>query len=358
MHLGYKRSQSRTPASPIINHPGPGRSQQPAGKGRVSTAPTGAAGAALTSPWGGSSLPDHPPLGGPVEVASPARTALSSRKVTQSRTREALPVSGTAGLHLTGVCAWRYRSLHLFTMQHKAFWSALEYTCRLLGISTAAVLIGVGVETLQQGQFKSLAFYLLFSGAAVAVCEGFFFISLFLEMCFTHKPESLAQACWKRARRPGSFQKFLGYTLLSVACFLHPVLVWHVTIPGEKLGWGVVQMEMEHAPTIIGDTEQTYTFHGAQREQHRSLLGHMKSILKGSKDRSSAPETPVLPAAMPVPRKQVHFQEKVVQIIPSVSENLEDVESEAEETTSDTTPILTPPDAPIIVAPLSPAGLF
>ncbi|XP_048167986.1 transmembrane protein 72 isoform X2 [Corvus hawaiiensis] len=236
-------------------------------------------------------------------------------------------------------------------MQHKAFWSALEYTCRLLGISTAAVLIGVGVETLQRGQFKSLAFYLL------------------------HKPESLAQACWKRARRPGSFQKFLGYTLLSVACFLHPVLVWHVTIPGSMLvltalayfllskrrkspghkethaqaGQYVDPSATEAAPTIIGDTEQTYTFHGAQREQHCSLLGHMKSILKGSKDQ---------PAAVPVPRKQVHFQEKVVQIIPSVSENLEDVESEAEETTSDTTPILTPPDAPIILAPLSSAGLF
>ncbi|KFQ91268.1 Transmembrane protein 72, partial [Nipponia nippon] len=257
-------------------------------------------------------------------------------------------------------------------MRHKAFWSALEYTCRLLGISTAAVLIGVGVETLQRGQFKSLAFYLLFSGVAVTVCEGVFFISLFLEMCFIYEPDSLAQACWKRARRPGSFQKFLGYMLLSVACFLHPVLVWHVTIPGEEpmLGWGVVQMKEEHgllgaregqyvdapatvaAPTIAGDTEQTYTFHGAQKEQHRSLLGHMKSILKGSKDRSLAPVAPAQPAAPPAPRKQVHFQEKVVQIIPSVSESLEDVESETEETTSDTTPILTPPDAPVILAPL------
>ncbi|KFP64705.1 Transmembrane protein 72 [Cariama cristata] len=269
-------------------------------------------------------------------------------------------------------------------MWHKAFWSALEYTCRLLGISTAAVLIGVGVETLQQGQFKSLAFYLLFSGVAVTVCEGFFFISLFLEMCFTYEPDSLAQACWKQARCPGSFQKFLGYMLLSVACFLHPVLVWHVTIPGKEpmLGWGVMQMEEEcgllrareeihpqaaqyedpsatvAAPTITGDTEQTYTFHGAQREQPRSLLGHMKSILKGSKDRSPAPVGPAQPAALPAPRKQVHFQEKVVQIIPSVSESLEDVESEAEETTSDTTPILTPPDAPVILTPLSSTGLF
>ncbi|NXU32603.1 TMM72 protein, partial [Thalassarche chlororhynchos] len=269
-------------------------------------------------------------------------------------------------------------------MRHKVFWSALEYTCRLLGISTAAVLIGVGVETLQRGQFKSLAFYLLFSGVAVTVCEGFFFICLFLEMCFTYEPDSLAQACWKRARRPGSFQKFLGYTLLSVACFLHPVLVWHVTIPGSMLvltalayfllskrrkspGHKETHPQVAQyvdpsatvaAPTIAGDTEQTYTFHGAQKEQHRSLLGHMKSILKGSKDRSPAPVAPAQPAAPPAPRKQVHFQEKVVQIIPSVSESLEDLESEAEETTSDTTPILTSPDAPVILTPLSSTGLF
>ncbi|XP_009968597.3 transmembrane protein 72 [Tyto alba] len=269
-------------------------------------------------------------------------------------------------------------------MWHKVFWSALECTCRLLGISTAAVLIGVGVETLQRGQFKSLAFYLLFSGVAVTVCEGFFFISLFLEMCFTYEPDSLSQACWKRARRPGSFQKFLGYTLLSVACFLHPVLVWHVTIPGSMLVLTALAYFLlskrrktpEHkeihppagqyvdpsatlaAPTTAGDTEQTYTFHGAQREQHHSLLGHMKSILKGSKDRSLAPVAPVQPEVPPAPRKQVHFQEKVVQIIPSVSESLEDMESEAEETTSDTTPILTPPDAPVILAPLSSTGLF
>lgn len=63
-----------------------------------------------------------------------------------------------------------------------------------------------------------------------------------------YEPDSLAHACWKRARRPGSFQKFLGYTLLSVACFLHPVLIWHVTIPGEEsmLGWGVAQIEEKH----------------------------------------------------------------------------------------------------------------
>ncbi|XP_025965737.1 transmembrane protein 72 isoform X1 [Dromaius novaehollandiae] len=269
-------------------------------------------------------------------------------------------------------------------MQHKAFWTALEYTCRLLGISTAAVLIGVGGETLQRGQFKSLAFYLLFSGVAVTVCEGFFFITLFLGMCFTYEPGSLAHACCKRARRPGSFQKFMGYSLLSVACFLHPVLVWHVTIPGSMLvltalayfllskrrkspghketqpqaGQYVDPSATMAAPTSAGDTEQTYTFHGAQREQHCSLLGHMKSILKGSRDKNLAQAAPAIPTPPPAPRKQVHFQEKVVQIIPSISDSLDDVESEAEETTLDTAPILTPPDTPVILAPLSSTGLF
>ncbi|XP_064923477.1 transmembrane protein 72 isoform X2 [Columba livia] len=203
-------------------------------------------------------------------------------------------------------------------------------------------------------------------------------------MCFTYEPDSLAQTCWKQARCPGSFQKFLGYTLLSVACFLHPVLVWHVTIPGSMLvltalayfllskrrkspghkethpqvGQYVDPLATMAAPTIAGDTEQTYTFRAAQREQHRSLLGHMKSIMKGSKNRSPAPAAPAELVAPPAPRKQVHFQEKVVQIIPSVSESLEDVESEAEETTSDTTPILMPPDAPVILTPLSSTGLF
>lgn len=112
------------------------------------------------------------------------------------------------------------------------------------------------------------------------------------------------------------------------------------------------------APTIAGDTEQTYTFHEAQREQHCSLLGHMKSILKGGKDRSLTPAASLQPEVPPAPRKQVHFQEKVVQIIPSVSESLDDAESETEETTSDTAPILTPPDTPVVLTPLSPTGLF
>ncbi len=33
----------------------------------------------------------------------------------------------------------------------------------------------------------------------------------------------------------GGFQKFLYYTMMSLMCFLHPVLVWHAVIPGASL---------------------------------------------------------------------------------------------------------------------------
>ncbi|XP_050816258.1 transmembrane protein 72 isoform X1 [Gopherus flavomarginatus] len=275
-------------------------------------------------------------------------------------------------------------------MKHRAFWTALEYTCRLLGVSTAAVLVGVGVETLQCGQFQSLAVYLLFSGAAVSICEVSFFVSLLLGTCITYQPGSLAHAFWKRSTQPASFQKFLGYVLLSVACFLHPVLVWHVTIPGsmlvltglayfllskrkKSLVHGEVRGPLEQyvdpcatAATSMGcgDTEQTFTFPGGHREQHVSLLGHMKSILKGSKDKGAgwpAEPTPSPPTTTPpalAPGKQVHFQEKLVRIIPSVSESPDEAESEAEETTSDTAPILGPTETPLLVTPLSATGLF
>ncbi|CAG09383.1 unnamed protein product [Tetraodon nigroviridis] len=31
----------------------------------------------------------------------------------------------------------------------------------------------------------------------------------------------------------GGFHKFLAYSIMSVVCFLHPVLVWHAVIPGK-----------------------------------------------------------------------------------------------------------------------------
>ncbi|XP_075790787.1 transmembrane protein 72 isoform X1 [Pelodiscus sinensis] len=254
-------------------------------------------------------------------------------------------------------------------MEPGVCWTALEYTCRLLGVATAAVLVGVGAETLQRGQFQSLAVYLLFSGAAISIWEVSFFVCLLLGACGTYPPGSLAHGLWKRVRRPASFQKFLGYMLLSVACFLHPVLVWHVTIPGSMLvltglayfllskrrkspAHGAAQgpRELYVEPCAVdpgGDAEQTFTFPRGRRQQRPSLLGRVQNSLRGS-------EGPAPPGLA----RQVHFQEALVRIIPAVSESQAEGESEAEETTSDTAPILGPLDSPLLVTPLGATGPF
>ncbi|XP_048195222.1 transmembrane protein 72 isoform X4 [Perognathus longimembris pacificus] len=168
--------------------------------------------------------------------------------------------------------------------------------------------------------------------------------------------------------------------LLSVACFLHPVLVWHVTIPGSMLiitglayfllskrkkskaaPHAVAPPEQYSDPsgsvtstTGSGDTEQTYTFHGAFKEGPGSLLIHMKSILKGT--RKPSPLTPpqtlveltLEPDDLLARKKQVHFEDSVVRIIPSLAESLDEGDSEPEETASDTTPIIPPPQGPLL----------
>ncbi|XP_011376444.1 transmembrane protein 72 isoform X1 [Pteropus medius] len=275
-------------------------------------------------------------------------------------------------------------------MKLQVFWTGLEYTCRLLGITTAAVLISVGTETFFQGQFKSLAFYLLFIGAAISVCEGAYFVAHLLAICFRCQPGSLAYRAREKAHWLGCFQKFLAYMLLSVACFLHPVLVWHVTIPGSMLiitGLAYFLLskrkKSKAAPEVLappeqytdpsssaisttgsGDTEQTYTFRGSLKEGPSSLFIHMKSILKGTRKPSAfqcpdaLTELTLEPADSLAKKKQVHFEDSVVRIIPALTEGLEDEDSEPEETTSDTTPIIPPPQTPLFLSSLTGTGLY
>nr|XP_060623059.1 transmembrane protein 72 [Anolis sagrei ordinatus] len=180
-------------------------------------------------------------------------------------------------------------------MRQVTFWIVLEHICRLLGISTGAVLIAVGTDTLLQGKFKSLAVYLIISGIAVSVCEAAYFASLFLAIGSTPKIGSMKYTCWKQARRRGAFQKFLAYVLLSIACFLHPVLVWHVTIPD------------------------------------------LKSIFRGYKKQNIVMSDSL---AILSTKRQTHLEENVVDVILPVRENSEELESLPEETTSDTALIL------------------
>ncbi|CAB1343343.1 unnamed protein product [Coregonus sp. 'balchen'] len=116
-----------------------------------------------------------------------------------------------------------------------AWWVMVEVACRILGISTAAVLCAVGVDTLRQGEFHSLAIYLLVSGAGMMVFEVAYFLDALLQMCLPFPPGWRVFVLWGKMARLGGFQKFLYYSMMSVVCFLHPVLVWHAVIPGIML---------------------------------------------------------------------------------------------------------------------------
>ncbi|XP_061693025.1 transmembrane protein 72 [Syngnathoides biaculeatus] len=114
-------------------------------------------------------------------------------------------------------------------------WIIVEMACRILGISTATVLCAVGVETLQQGDFNSLGIYLLVSSVGIMIFELAYFLDALLLVCLPCPPDCKLFTLWGKMAQVGGFHKFLYYSIMSVVCFLHPVLVWHAIIPGTML---------------------------------------------------------------------------------------------------------------------------
>ncbi|KAM6996996.1 transmembrane protein 72 [Tautogolabrus adspersus] len=114
-------------------------------------------------------------------------------------------------------------------------WIVVEFACRILGVSTATVLCAVGVETLQQGEFSSLGIYLLVSSVGIMLFELAYFLDTLLFMCLPCPPDWQIFVLWGKMAHVGGFHKFLYYSIMSVVCFLHPVLVWHAVIPGTML---------------------------------------------------------------------------------------------------------------------------
>lgn len=116
--------------------------------------------------------------------------------------------------------------------------------------------------------------------------------------------------------------------------------------------------------TGSGDTEQTYTFHDALQEGPRSLFFHVKSILKGNikprglQHQDALTEMSLEPVEVLAKKKQVHFGDSAVRIIPFLAKDVDDENCEPEETTSDTTPIIPPQQAPQFLSSLSGASFF
>ncbi|XP_026164730.1 transmembrane protein 72 isoform X3 [Mastacembelus armatus] len=156
-------------------------------------------------------------------------------------------------------------------------WIVVECICRILGVSTATVLCAVGVETLQQGEFNSLGIYLLVSSIGIMMFELAYFLNALLLMCLPSPPDSQLFVVWGKMARIGGFHKFLYYSIMSVVCFLHPVLVWHATIPGRR-GGGLGLITQNLSPSLedsgesvqaMLDLEQTTIPKDTGRERRR-----------------------------------------------------------------------------------------
>ncbi|XP_067876768.1 transmembrane protein 72 isoform X2 [Heterodontus francisci] len=232
------------------------------------------------------------------------------------------------------------------------FWAMLDHVCRLLGIVTAAVLLGVGIDTAVQGQFRKLAVYLL---------------TLFDKM------DSKGWKLWKKAMRPNGLQKFLTFIFLSVACFLHPVLIWHATIPGTMLivsglayfvlnlrkrfqknmpdERGTQRCSQEYVTigilTDAGEMEQTYSFQHGIKKKKLAVVNYVRNVFKLNSERPLSNEgirtlqdCAVANTRMTIKNKHTPFEESVIKIIPSEPDSLQQQEMELEETTSDKVPII------------------
>ncbi|KAJ7324475.1 hypothetical protein JRQ81_017495 [Phrynocephalus forsythii] len=249
----------------------------------------------------------------------------------------------------------------LVNMSQVTFWNVLEYFCRLLGISTGAVLLGVGTDTLLQGQFKSLGTYLLISGAAVSACEVAYFVSL-LVTCSSTKQIPVnsalggqAASCGTKGNDNRRYKLAPSGSVLSVsggggtmlvltglAYFVLSKQQKETRANGEEQG----RTAYNTAVSVTGrdDPGQTYLFcKAAERGRGSSFAGYLRNFFKGGKEQGAV----VNPSSTLSEGKQRCFEDKVVDLILSVREDPEEPESLAEESTSDTAPSSLPScDAP------------
>lgn len=247
------------------------------------------------------------------------------------------------------------RNWKLEKMKYKMFWTLLESTCRVLSLSTIAVLIGVGIETILQGEFIALGVYLLCSSLAVSILELPYFIDLMLMPCFFCHADSKSHIYWKKLARLGGFQKSLAYIVMSVACFLHPVLVWHVTISGTMLiitGAAYFILSQRKKPkerSASYHPTTTNVLHSRNNGKMYStdnimkdglhLLTQGKSTQKDNHGRAITDNASVTQCSNPPQKKQVQFQEVAVRLIVSEMASLNE-ESDPEDTACDTEPII------------------
>ncbi|KAJ8361395.1 hypothetical protein SKAU_G00179200 [Synaphobranchus kaupii] len=251
--------------------------------------------------------------------------------------------------------------------------SQISIFCPFLPDVPCRMMCAVGVETLSQGEFHSLAVYLLVSSGGMLVFELSFFTDVLLMWCLPCPPKWKVFTLWKKMAKLGGFQKFLYYTLMSVVCFLHPVLLWHAVIPGTMLlvtGFAYFILSKKQKPpsakeptsasgcyedasmatTFVGDSgeaEQTYSFLRVVAGNRATGLSHFPAMGdQQERTQATLEDRRTVDASDVPPRKRdkrhVHFKDKAPYSPEDETEMQEYQDVDQEETTSDKVPMIRP----------------
>ncbi|KAL7983961.1 hypothetical protein Chor_004501 [Crotalus horridus] len=160
--------------------------------------------------------------------------------------------------------------------------------------------------------------------------------------------------CWLRAKRRGAFQKFLAYALLSIACFLSPVHVWQVMLPGTQLiltslayfllskqqkedtGNGPPEQSSDPHDEAVDEmaedrSRETSSFH----RKFGSLAGRLRSFFQACQ----RPKAFMASSCLVSRKKPVGLEEQVEEMALPLGEEPEGL---AKESTSETALILSP----------------
>ncbi|KAG7462505.1 hypothetical protein MATL_G00185560 [Megalops atlanticus] len=210
------------------------------------------------------------------------------------------------------------------------------------------------------------------SSAGMMLFELAYFTDALLMRCLPCPPKWKVFILWKKMAKLGGFQKFLYYTLMSVVCFLHPVLVWHAVIPGTMLlvtgfAYFILSKQKKTPPKEpvsplescddapaaaasngdAGDVERAYSFFRIITGKRASALSYFPSASNGeaSKDSSQAMLEESRSAdslARKRDKRRVHFKEKALHAVQDETEMQEYQEMDQEETTSDKAPMIRP----------------
>ncbi|XP_047490689.1 uncharacterized protein LOC125040192 [Penaeus chinensis] len=142
------------------------------------------------------------------------------------------------------------------------FWENLPYCARALGVATAVVLWGVGVDMVYH--HHNLGAYILMFSITLLFLEVTWVVTLFLTVCVRNE-SSRVFACWGVVLWLDTWKKALLYWTFASLLLIKPHTLWLTTVSGGMLiGLGflhlllVYKKKLEAKEALLEAKEDSY----------------------------------------------------------------------------------------------------